>query len=1132
MKSSSSTDDLDELEGSNFSNVRVFLRARPFLPRERDPHIASGVPLRSIIQMTDTNCSILDPANGYSVKDTFVFDQCFWSLEGSGSQQHMSQADVYAYVGPQMLDNIFAGYNACLFAYGQTGSGKTWTMMGDLQSNTNKGIIPRLCEELFHRIHSCQLENQNVSFKVEASYMEIYNEKVRDLLTEGSAGSFEDQRTLRVRQHPVTGPFVDGLSSFAVTDFPAIRHLMEQGGLHRVTASTRMNDRSSRSHAIFTLTFSQLIILGASDGGDGVQTKSRISKIHLVDLAGSERVAMSGVEGLQFKEATMINLSLSTLGRVIDALVETSLGRRRKDKSKILPPYRDSLLTWILSESLGGNSKTFMIANVSPAPVNFDETLSTLRYSSRARDIINIAVVNEDSTVKIIAQLRNKVEKLSAQVRRLQAKEQEYERTIEELRNGTGGGSATPGVRTKTSETEELSRLRQQLARVEEEKSAQIDSLRRELLDAKRQRNESDQLGGLCSALRAAGVMPETTRPGARVGSQPSAVVLEAGVRELTEAKRKADLRNAELQAELERLRRTTPSSRSEPTVDVEEVQTLRRVRENLQARLRDAQAVEEGLREEVARLSRQTSELSQKLRDSYRVGEAADHRQRAAEAAAEQHAQRVQELQEEVGAQRTKLQNLLRENREMRQELTELKVELQKTLAAKQRHDEERNQVVQQVHDQRVARENAEKRLADTIAAQKELQREFDSLHARLAASKSERQVELARFENERAELRSLVEQKDKDLEAKRAAMSAEVRDLRRAIAESNDVRQEAEAALKREQAEARRTGADFERVTKEHAELQRQVLELKTALKAAQLSEQRLRQVLDGQKESEQAQVAKLTQLEESFAQQRNEVEAQWRRRVEQLQARLQAAVSEVAERKKDSQDASELRQEVQQLRANLREATERFEAVQSKAQRQSEQLSSANTNWQRSEGELKRRVSELEDRLAEAKDRLADRTQQLKSLQAEREELDQLRHRERGLQGQAEDLQQTLQNRTQLLKEQHQELARLREQCQSLQAAEGNAVRDRDELESELQEAKRTNQAMEREISKSRQQLQDMRQEMTALRQEVQQGNDNASDRERAVQKIHELREQVAALREQVQLAKQVRGFIVSR
>uniref|UniRef100_A0A8C4HQ35 Kinesin family member 13Ba n=1 Tax=Dicentrarchus labrax TaxID=13489 RepID=A0A8C4HQ35_DICLA len=327
----------------------------------------------------------------------FAYDYCFWSMDETDKEKFAGQEVVFQCLGESLLRNAFQGYNACIFAYGQTGSGKSYTMMG---SGDQPGLIPRLCSALFDRTQKEQREQE--SFTVEVSYMEIYNEKVRDLLDPKGG-----RQTLRVREHKVLGPYVDGLSRLAVACYKDIEVLMSEGNKSRTVAATNMNEESSRSHAVFNIILTHTL-KDLKSGTSG----EKVSRLSLVDLAGSERAAKTGAAGERLKEGSNINKSLTTLGLVISALAEQGTA---KNKNKFVP-YRDSVLTWLLKDCLGGNSRTAMVATVSPAADNYEETLSTLRYADRAKNIVNHAVVNEDPNARIIRELREEVEKLRVQL--------------------------------------------------------------------------------------------------------------------------------------------------------------------------------------------------------------------------------------------------------------------------------------------------------------------------------------------------------------------------------------------------------------------------------------------------------------------------------------------------------------------------------------------------------------------------------------------------------------------------------------------------------------------------------------------------------------------------------------------
>ncbi|NXS22758.1 KIF1C protein, partial [Mystacornis crossleyi] len=418
------------------ASVKVAVRVRPFSARE------SSRQAKCVIQMQGNTTCITNPKLPKDATKHFTFDYSYWShtsvsagvgaggpAGGSGDPSlhpfqeedpnFASQRRVYQDIGEEMLAHAFEGYNVCILAYGQTGAGKSYTMMGR-QEPGQRGIIPQLCEDLFARV--AREGSPELSFSVEVSYLEIYCERVRDLLNPKSRGG------LRVREHPLLGPYVQDLSRLAVASFADIADLMDSGNKARTVAATNMNETSSRSHAVFTIVFSQRRRDPLSD-----LTTEKVSRISLVDLAGSERADASGAKGIRLKEGANINKSLTTLGKVISALAEATSKKKKPD----FIPYRDSVLTWLLKENLGGfgeewgrvrdfwgvpeppnlvpaggNSRTAMIAALSPADSNYEETLSTLRYADRTKQIRCHAVINEDPNARLIRELREEVTRL------------------------------------------------------------------------------------------------------------------------------------------------------------------------------------------------------------------------------------------------------------------------------------------------------------------------------------------------------------------------------------------------------------------------------------------------------------------------------------------------------------------------------------------------------------------------------------------------------------------------------------------------------------------------------------------------------------------------------------------------
>ncbi|XP_024298521.1 kinesin-like protein KIF16B isoform X11 [Oncorhynchus tshawytscha] len=384
------------------ASVRVAVRLRPMNRREKDLTAKNIIEIKGD-KTTITNLRIPDGISGDSMRErrkTFTYDFSYDSAD-SKSNTFVSQEKVFKDLGSDVLKAAFQGYNACIFAYGQTGSGKSYTMMGN---PGDAGLIPRICEGLFSRIAGMTRWDE-ASFRTEVSYLEIYNERVRDLLRRKSTETYN----LRVREHPKDGPYVEDLSKHLVQNYHDVEELMEAGNINRTTAATGMNDTSSRSHAIFTINFTQAKF-------DAEMPCETISQIHLVDLAGSERADATCATGVRLKEGGNINKSLVTLGNVISALADLSQDgvNTNLKKKQVFVPYRDSVLTWLLKDSLGGNSKTIMIATISPADVNYGETLSTLRYANRAKNIINKPTINEDFNVKLIRELRAEIARLKA----------------------------------------------------------------------------------------------------------------------------------------------------------------------------------------------------------------------------------------------------------------------------------------------------------------------------------------------------------------------------------------------------------------------------------------------------------------------------------------------------------------------------------------------------------------------------------------------------------------------------------------------------------------------------------------------------------------------------------------------
>ncbi|XP_070768866.1 kinesin-like protein KIF3A isoform X1 [Enoplosus armatus] len=357
-------------------NVKVVVRCRPLNQKEK----MMGHKLSVLVDEIRGTITVNKLETPQEPPKTFTFDTVF----GPDSKQ----LDVYNLTARPIVDSVLEGYNGTIFAYGQTGTGKTFTMEGVRAVPELRGIIPNSFAHIFGHIAKAEGDTR---FLVRVSYLEIYNEEVRDLL-----GKDQLQR-LEVKERPDVGVYIKDLSGYVVNNADDMDRIMTLGHKNRSVGATNMNEHSSRSHAIFTIT-----IECSEKGMDGNQ-HVRMGKLHLVDLAGSERQGKTGATGQRLKEATKINLSLSTLGNVISALV---------DGKSTHVPYRNSKLTRLLQDSLGGNSKTMMCANIGPADYNYDETISTLRYANRAKNIKNKARINEDPKDALLRQFQKEIEEL------------------------------------------------------------------------------------------------------------------------------------------------------------------------------------------------------------------------------------------------------------------------------------------------------------------------------------------------------------------------------------------------------------------------------------------------------------------------------------------------------------------------------------------------------------------------------------------------------------------------------------------------------------------------------------------------------------------------------------------------
>ncbi|QDZ22445.1 kinesin [Chloropicon primus] len=396
-------DDAAKMKEGN--NIQVVVRCRPLNQREREG--GSDV----CVECEGNKVLVRGGAGGSeaSAKE-FAFDKVFWSLD-EGHPSYATQQDVFEGFGATLVDSALDGYNACIFAYGQTGSGKSYSMVGSDADAEHKGLLPRLLHRLFERSGGDQEAAGGRT--VDVSMIEIYNERVYDLLDPGvlrSTNGRHHSQSLKVRIHPKTGAYVENLSLLGAASITEALRLIELGSKARTIHATNMNATSSRAHTVFTINLSQKKV----KGNEEVEI---VSKVNLVDLAGSERTSKTGASGERLREGASINKSLSALGKCISALADMASGGGTAKRDRLYVPYRESTLTLILRESLGGNSRTGMLATISPSRKNLEETLSTLRFASRTKKIVNKAEVNIDPTKKLVMELREEIKLLKEALR-------------------------------------------------------------------------------------------------------------------------------------------------------------------------------------------------------------------------------------------------------------------------------------------------------------------------------------------------------------------------------------------------------------------------------------------------------------------------------------------------------------------------------------------------------------------------------------------------------------------------------------------------------------------------------------------------------------------------------------------
>eukprot|EP00002_Diphylleia_rotans_P039483 TRINITY_DN9166_c0_g1_i5.p1 TRINITY_DN9166_c0_g1~~TRINITY_DN9166_c0_g1_i5.p1 ORF type:complete len:682 (+),score=200.92 TRINITY_DN9166_c0_g1_i5:343-2388(+) len=473
--------------------------------------------------MDGQRTTITDPSSGQ--EKMFTFDHSYFV--------NTNQETVYNDLAIPLMEKAFDGYNGTMFAYGQTGSGKSFSMMG---YGANQGIIPRMNRAIFSKIRSL---SQN-RFLVTVSYLEIYNEVVRDLLN-------PTDKDLKIRENPKIGIYVEGLAEMVVKTPEEVERYIDQGTKARSVGATNMNEHSSRSHSVFTVRIEQ------RPENATANSKATVSKLNLVDLAGSERADRTGATGDRLKEGAAINKSLSALGNVISTLADP-------EKRKGHVPYRDSKLTRILQESLGGNTITIMLCALSPADDSYEETKSTLEYANRAKNIQNVARKNEDENARVIRELREEIDKLRQQL-------------------GTGGATAT-GAQMSKEDEEKLSQMDDMIKDLEYAKQQAWDEKERisKMFEVERNRNLATR--GLLDA------METIKQENARLKEKLDGMRMEKEdqIQLYKESKARVDDLMAQLQGDMKKYQELKQSGQS----DTEEAKVLAGRIQGLRATVQD----------------------------------------------------------------------------------------------------------------------------------------------------------------------------------------------------------------------------------------------------------------------------------------------------------------------------------------------------------------------------------------------------------------------------------------------------------------------------------------------------------------------------------------------------------------
>uniref|UniRef100_A0A8C2JDS4 Kinesin-like protein n=1 Tax=Cyprinus carpio TaxID=7962 RepID=A0A8C2JDS4_CYPCA len=565
-------------------SVKVVVRCRPMNEKERAANFERVVSVD--VKFGQVAVRNSRGASSHEHPKVFTFDSVYdWNSK---------QMELYDETFRPLVDSVLFGFNGTIFAYGQTGTGKTFTMEGVRNDPDRRGVIPNSFEHIFTHIS----RSQNQQYLVRASYLEIYQEEIRDLLSK------DQSRRLELKERPDTGVYVKDLSSFVTKSVREIEHVMNVGNQNRSVGATNMNEHSSRSHAIFVIT------IECSELGPDGENHIRVGKLNLVDLAGSERQTKTGAQGERLKEATKINLSLSALGNVISALVD---GRSTHI------PYRDSKLTRLLQDSLGGNARTVMVANIGPASYNLEETLTTLRYANRAKNIKNKPRVNEDPKDALlrefqeeIARLKEQLEKRSGRKRRKRRRRREEEDDEEEEGMDADKNIADYWREQQEKLEKERKAITEDHSLVAEEKQRLLKEKEKKMDDLRKEKEASEMLAAKVKAMES-----KLLVGGKNIVDHTNEQqrILELKRQEIAEQKR----REREMQQEMEcrdeetlELKETYSSLQQEVDIKTKKLKKLFSKLQSVKAEIQDAQDEHVRYRQE---LEQTQNELTRELK-------------------------------------------------------------------------------------------------------------------------------------------------------------------------------------------------------------------------------------------------------------------------------------------------------------------------------------------------------------------------------------------------------------------------------------------------------------------------------------------------------------------------------------